>query len=134
MRQYKRRAENISKISLLIGTTILMHLMLTPLAYTGNLEPSSGKPHTSFTLSEDAYIINEVNNYELLSDVKIKSIVSRNLRDYDRLLKSALDTMVQPIISITILLIYTLTYFKKKHRRRSLIAFSLGGHAPPVFE
>lgn len=118
---------------MLIGTTILMHLILTPLAYTRNLEPSSDKPRTSFTLSEDAYIINEVNDYELLSDVKIKSIVSRNLRDYDRLLKRVLDTMVQPIISIAILMIYTLSYFKKIQRRRSLLAFSLGGHAPPVF-
>jgi hypothetical protein len=110
-----------------------MHLILTPLVYTRNLEPSSDKPLTSFTRSEDAYIINEVNNYELLSDVKIKSIVSRNLRDYDRLLKRALDAMVQPIISIAILMIYTLSYFKKIQRRRSLLAFSLGGHAPPVF-
>ncbi len=134
MSQYKKRAENITRISLLIGTTILVHLMLTPLAYTRILEPASGKQHTSFTLSEDAYIINEVNNYELLSDVKIKSIVSRNLRDFQRLLKRVLDTTVQPVITIAILLIYALTYYKTTYRRKSLLAFSLGGHAPPVFE
>ncbi len=134
MRQYKRQSENITRISLLIGTTILMHLILTPLVCTKNPEPISGKPHTSFTLSDDAYIINEVTNYELLSDVKIKSIICRNLRDFERLLKRMLDTTVQPIISISILLIYTLTYFKKTHRSKSLLAFSLGGHAPPVFE
>lgn len=135
MRQYnKRRAENVKGISLLIGTIILMHLMLTPLAYTKILEPTSGKPRTSLALSKDAYIITEVNNYELLSDVKIKSIVSRNLRDFERLLKRALDTMVQPIISIAILMIYTLTYFKRMQRRKSLLAFSLGGHAPPVLQ
>ena len=133
MCQYQRRAENITRISLLIGTTLLMHLMLTPLAFTKNLEPASGKPNTSFALSKDAYIINEVNNYELLSDVKIKSIVGRNLREFERLLRKVLDTTVQPIISIVILLIYTQTYFKKIQRRRSLLAFSLGGHAPPVF-
>lgn len=133
MCQYKRHAEIITRISLLIGTTLLMHLMLTPLAFTKNLEPTSSKPNTSFAFSKDAYIINEVNNYELLSDVKIKSIVGRNLREFERLLKRALDTTVQPIISIVILLIYTQTYFKKIQRRRSLMAFSLGGHAPPVF-
>lgn len=134
MRQYKRRIENISRIALLIGSTLLMHLILTPLAFTKNLEPTSGKPNNSFALSSDAYIINEVNNYELLSDVKIKSVVSRNLREFERLFKRALDTTVQPIISIAVLLIYTMTYFRKTHRSKSLLAFFLGGHAPPVFE
>lgn len=132
MRQYKRRTEKITWVSLLVGATILMHLILTPLAYTKNLEPASGKHHTSFTLSEDAYIMNEVNDFELLSDVKIKSIVSRNPRDFRRLLKRVLDTTVQPVITIVILLIYTLAYSKKIHRRKSLLAFSLGGHAPPI--
>ncbi len=134
MRQYRRRSENIKRISLLIGTTIFMHLILTPLVCTKNPEPTTGKQHTSFTLSDDAYIINEVTNYELLSDVKIKSIVSRNLRDFVRLFKRVLDTAVLPIISIAILLIYTLTYFGEIHSRKPLLAFSLGGHAPPVSE
>lgn len=132
MRQYKRRAENITGISLLIGATILMHLILTPFAYTKNLEPASGKHHTSFALSEDAYIVNEVNDFELLSDVKIKSVVSRNPRDFRRLLKRVLDTTVQPVIAIVVLSIYTLAYSKKIHQRKSLLAFSLGGHAPPI--
>ena len=128
------RAAMIKRISSLIGSTLLIHLIITPLAYTTNLVMTSGKQYTPTTLSEDAYIINEVNNYELLSDVKIKSVISRNLREFERLFKRALDTTVQPIITIAILLIYTMTYFRKTHRSKSLLAFFLGGHAPPVFE
>ncbi len=132
MIQYKRRSDDITRIALLVGTTILIHLMLTPMAYTRKQEPASGRSHIPFTLSNEAYIINEVNDFELLSDVKIKSTVSRNLKDLRRLLKRVLDATVQPIITIVILLVYTLTYYKQSYRRKSLLAFSLGGHAPPV--
>ncbi|MDF2907920.1 MAG: hypothetical protein K0R34_3241, partial [Herbinix sp.] len=107
-------------------------LLLTPVAYTRNLEATAAKKHTPFTLSEDAYIVNEVNNYEILNDVKINSILSRNLRDFQRLLKLVIDTTLQPILTFAILLIYTLTYFRMTRQRKSLLAFSLGGHAPPV--
>jgi hypothetical protein len=117
---------------MLIGATILVHLILTPLAYTKNLEPTTGQQYTPLTLSEDAYIINEVNNYKILNDIKINSILSRHLRDFQRLLKRALDITLQPILAYAILLIYTLTYFKKLQQKKSILAFSLGGHAPPV--
>lgn len=132
MSQNKRQAEMINRLSLLIGTTLLLHLMLTPLVYTGSIELTSGKQYSRFALSEDAYIINEVNNYEILNDVRIKSILNRNLRDFQRLLKRALDTTLQPVLTIAIILVYILTNLGSTKRRKSLLAFSLGGHAPPV--
>jgi hypothetical protein len=128
------KAEKITKISMLIGTTILVHLVLTPLAYTQNLETSSGKYNNPYKQYEDAYIINEVTNYEILSDQKINSILGRTLRDWGRLLKRVLDTAALPMITFTISLIYTLTYFKKTQKRKSLLAISLGGHAPPEID
>ena len=131
MSKAKRRAENIMKLSLLIGTTILMHLLLTPLAYTKSLEQAAGRQYNPFTLSRDAYFINEGKNYELLSDIRIKSILGRNLSNCGRLLNRVLDTALQPVLTYLIFLIYSLTYYKKVQRRRSLLALSLGGHAPP---
>lgn len=134
MIRYKGRTKNSKLLSLLITITILAHLILTPLAYNRSLETASGIPKSSFALSGDIYIINEVKNYELLSDVKIKSIVSKALRDFERLLNKVLDNLLQPIITILVLFIYTLSYYKKIQQRKSLLAFSLGGHAPPFFE
>lgn len=126
-----RKAEHITRIALTLGLTILVHLALTPLAYTKNLEAAEGKQYTPLLHYNDVYFINEVKNYEILSDIRINNILSRNLRDFQRLLKQLLNTGVLPVASYVILLIYTLTYFKKVGRRKSLIACSLGGHAPP---
>ena len=127
------RVAMIKRISSLIGSTLLIHLIITPLAYTTNLVMTSGKQYTPTTLSEDAYIINEVNNYEILNDVKINSNLNRNLREFQRLLKRLLDATIQPVLMIATLLIYPLSFFKSTRRRKSLLAYSLGGHAPPVF-
>lgn len=132
MSRYIRKVEHITRISLIIGMTILVHLTLTPLAYTRNLEPASGKQYTPLQHHNDVYFISEVTNYELLSDIRINNILGRNLRDFQRLLKQVLDTRVLPATTFVILLIYTLTYLKKSGRRKSLIAYSLGGHAPPL--
>ncbi len=129
----KNRNENTTRVSLLISSAILLHLMLTPLAYTTNLETSSGKQYTLFIMSQDAYIINEVNNYELINNIKINSVLGRYLKDFERLLKRVLDSTILPVLTIAILLIYTKTYSVSTYRRKSLLAFSLGGHAPPMY-
>jgi hypothetical protein len=134
MYRYKRGSESIIKIALLVGTTILIHLILTPLAYTKDLETSANKQYDLFTLSEDVYIINEGKTYELLNNVRIGSILSRNLRDIERLLKRVFDTTLPLVLTFTICIIYSLTFFKKSRRRGSILAWSLGGHAPPVLE
>ncbi len=133
MGQNMGRVVWIKRISSLIGSTLLIHLILTPLAYTTSLVMTSGKQYAPTTLSEDAYIINEVNNYEIINNIKINSILNRNLRDFQRLLKRLLDATLQPVLIIAALLIYPLSVFKSMRRRKSLLAYSLGGHAPPVF-
>ncbi|MBP1756822.1 MAG: hypothetical protein H6Q59_3220 [Firmicutes bacterium] len=129
-----KKAERITKIAMILGTTILVHLFLTPLAYTQNLERTSEKQYSPHLHGDEVYIINEVTNYELLSDIRVNSILGKNLKDFQRLLKQVLDTRVLPITTFALLLIYTLTYFKKTQRRKSLIACSLGGHAPPLMD
>lgn len=131
MSRFMRKAEHITRIALILGMTILVHLALTPLAYTKNLEPTAGRQYTPLLHYNDVYIINEVKNYEILSDIRVNSILNRNLRDFQRLLKQVLDVRVIPVVTYAILLIYTLTYFKKTRRKKSLIACFLGGHAPP---
>lgn len=132
MREISKRSDSTTRIAVLIEFSILVHLMLSPLAYTTNMELAYGKQSTPFALSEDAYIIDKVDNYEIINNVKINSILSRHLRSFDRLLKRLLDTVIQPVLTITILLIYSLVFFKSTGRRKSLLAFSLGGHAPPI--
>lgn len=134
MSRLYKKTDRITRIALILGITILFHLILTPLAYTQNLGRTSEKQVSPHLHGDNVYIINEVTNYELLSDIRINSILDKNLRDFHRLLRQVLDASVIPDISFALLLVYSLTYFKKTQRRKSLIACSLGGHAPPLMD
>lgn len=131
MNFYKKNLSASIRMSLLLSTTFLVHLMVTPLAYNQNINPIPLKHINPFTQYNQVLITNDLNGYELLSRIEINPVISRNLRDFQKLLKRVLSASVLPFITFVILLIYTINYLKKKQRRRSLIASYLGGHAPP---
>lgn len=132
MRIYNKRADAMIAIALLLSIAILVHLMLTPLAYTQKLDPKVAKRTLPLLQYEDVFVTNEVNNFELFGNIRISPVICKNLKEFQRMLQRMLDISLIPAVTYVILLVYTLTYYKKTRRRKSLLAISLGGHAPPV--
>lgn len=119
-------------IAQLLSIVILVHLMLTPLAYTQKVDPVVTRRTLPLLQYEDVFLTNEVNNFELYGNIRISPVICKNLKEFQRLLQRMLDISLIPAVTYVILLVYTLTYYKKTQRRKSLLAISLGGHAPPM--
>ncbi len=132
MRIYNKRTDTMIAIAQLLSIVILVHLMLTPLAYTQKVDPVVTRRTLPLLQYEDVFLTNEVNNFELYGNIRISPVICKNLKEFQRLLQRMLDISLIPAVTYVILLVYTLTYYKKTQRRKSLLAISLGGHAPPM--
>ena len=132
MRIYNKRTDTMTAIAQLLSIVILVHLLLTPLAYTQKVDPVVARRTLPLLQYEDVFLTNEVNNFELFGNIRISPVICKNLKEFQRLLQRMLDISLIPAVTYVILLVYTLTYYKKTRRRKSLLAISLGGHAPPV--
>jgi hypothetical protein len=132
MRIYNKRTDTMTAIAQLLSIVILVHLLLTPLAYTQKVDPKVARRTLPLLQYEDVFLTNEVNNFELFGNIRISPVICKNLKEFQRLLQRMLDISLIPAVTYVILLVYTLTYYKKTRRRKSLLAISLGGHAPPV--
>ncbi len=132
MKIYNKRADAMLVIALLLSAIILIHLMLTPLAYTQKLDLKVTRHTLPLLQYEEVFLTNEVINFELFGNIRISPVLCKNLKEYQRLLQRMFYISLVFAVTYVILLVYTLTYDKKIRRKRSLLAISLGGHAPPA--
>ena len=129
MREYQKRRMTNQFLVTSLNAAIVLQLILSPLVLSQSVNPSAQKQY--LPQCEEAFIMNDLNGYELLNNIGINHIIGRNVRDFQRLLSPVLDTDLLPILTLGILLVDTLTYLKKKRQCIPILATSLGGHAPP---
>ncbi|MGF7145209.1 hypothetical protein HNQ56_003645 [Anaerotaenia torta] len=132
MSTYKRRSEFAASIAVLLSVAISAHLMLVPLADVRRSDSKAAK-HTSLSLQyENVLLTNEVNKLRMSGNAGISPPIYKDLGEFQRLLQRLLDVSLIPAVTGIILLSYGLTFYRNTRRRKSLLAISLGGHAPPA--
>ena len=129
---YRQNRKRTYSIALLLSVTFLLQYALTPNVFTYNINRSDHKNYQPLTQYGEVFMVKDYTGSQLLSNTEISYIVVRNLKDFQRLLSRPSDIVILPIFAFFILLIYISTYNKKRQRRLSVMAASLGGHAPPA--
>lgn len=130
MNLYRKSTNTFLRVSYLLSAVFLLQLIVTPISYTQglNIAPKQSNP---FRQHAQVFIISDFTGNEILTDVETNHFISRNLRDFQRLLNRILNTLSLPFVSFGILLCYFLPSFRKPEQNIPVLATSMGGHAPP---
>lgn len=127
------------KVSLLLCTVFVLHLIITPVAYAQglNLIPTmkrtspSTRHNKPYRQAGEHYLISEFSGNEILTGVEVNHIISRNLHEFQRLLRTILNISTIAFTCFGVLLFGLHYSTKKKTQRIPVIAMSIGGHDPP---
>jgi hypothetical protein len=137
---YKKHTRPFIQLLLIIAAVFLLHLIITPLSLTQSQSTatkvgSSGdvaKTQSPFHLFGESFIVTDFNGIEVLTDIGINYVINRNIRDFQRIINRVFLSLVVPLINLGIMIYYILHYYRKKlEQRKSVLAISIGGHAPP---
>jgi hypothetical protein len=119
-------------VQLFLSVLFVLQIAFSPLAYSnvvGSAERSSGSPVSRY---QEAYLINDIAVNEILNIININRIMNKYSGDAQRIIGRLHEIWMAPVVMLGILLAYTVTYFKVLRQRKSILATSLGGHAPPA--
>jgi hypothetical protein len=119
-------------MQLFLSVVFVLQIALSPLAYSnvvGSAERSQGSPVSRY---QEAYLINDIAVNEILNIISINRIMNKYSGDAQRIIGRLHEVWMAPVVMLGILLVYTVTYFKVLRQRKSILATSLGGHAPPA--
>lgn len=134
----RRRYFPSEKISLAICVLFLVSIFAAPSGYLkiantvteGIMAERDRSVPLSLLTESKTYMISEVSANEFLNDLRITMISSRNTPNYQNIILNVLNILL-PFVSFC-LLVYCFGYFnRRKIRHKSIMAFSIGGHAPP---
>ncbi len=123
--------------SLLLCLVMLVCLVAAPSVnsrtdrYTSGLgSPVTGMLPLSITQEGIAYLTTEATVNEIMNHIDIYYLTSRDVQNFQRILLRIFNNMLP--ISCFSVLIYCFGYLKRKRtKHKSVMAFSIGGHAPP---
>jgi hypothetical protein len=113
MRYYWKRRKSDQLLASLLSIVFLCMLTLLPLVYSNKLTTSDRSYYTPFQQFDEAYIINDYTGNELLSYIEVNHFFGRNLRDFQRIFYRNMEAVLLPVISLGIILLYTLTCFRR---------------------
>jgi predicted PurR-regulated permease PerM len=126
-------------MQLIIGAVFLMHLIMAPLTFTQiqstvkNVDRAGNvpKPYSPFQHVGESFIISDFSGIEILTNMEVNHIIDRNIRDFQRIINRSFQSTVLPIINLGILIYYSLYVSRRLYQKKSVLATSNGGHAPP---
>jgi hypothetical protein len=139
MSVYRKNTRPFISILLIIGIVFFMHLIITPLSLTQG-QSSVGRvadaresttARTPIRLFGKSFIVADFTGNEILTDMEIIYTINRDIRDFQRIINRLLQSLGLSIISLSILIYYILYSYKKMEQKKSVLAISIGGHAPP---
>ena len=137
---YKIMKRKFKEISILLCLILLLQMIITPSAYTLSIVTSSSRSSKYIhitnipgTLSQigKLKIIVDVTEIELLNDLAIIQATNRGLSDFHRHLNRTNNILIIPVIGYILSISFLLYSLKKVKQRICVLAFSIGGHAPP---
>lgn len=137
MRHWKKNTRHILLVLTLVSISFSMQAFTTSLTKIkksgGAGAPAGvdlGQAGAQSLRLNTKYYIQGLSDKELITDV-INSFVSKGSRDVKRLVHPTLAVALMPVIGLWFTLACNLFGIERYHRTGSLLAFSLGGHAPP---
>lgn len=122
-----------------VSTFFLLHFTLLPIILIRNTSqiiksegvlPDYGLRYPQTIFGGSSAIL-EINEEEILTGLEIKSFSGLHPRDYDRIAQPFFHTMALSCIGIGLLIDRSISVFRKQGNK-SLLALSIGGHAPPM--
>jgi hypothetical protein len=130
MNLYRKSTKSFLDISCVLSAVFLLQLIATPISYTQGITIAP-KQNNPFRQLGQVFIMSDFTGNEILTDVESNHVISRNLRDFQRLLNRILNTSALPLVSFAVLLCYYIPSFRKPEQKIPVLAISMGGHAPP---
>lgn len=123
-------------ILLFLCIVFLVSLIAAPAAYQriGRMNPSgtvsSGAVSPPILQESKSYLISETPANEFLNDLRISLISNRSVQNFQNIIIRVLNILL-PFVAFRVL-IYCFGYFnRRRFRHKSIMAISIGGHAPP---
>jgi hypothetical protein len=74
----------------------------------------------------------EVNEIERLSGLAFEQSSNDRNRDYQRLISKTMNALLLPSLGLIISINFIFYFLRKLTQNKSIMAFCIGGHAPPV--
>jgi hypothetical protein len=139
MSVYKKNTRSFISILLIVGIVFFMHLIITPLSLTQGLSTGTRvagtgvatTARTPIRLFGKSFIVADFTGNEILTDMEIIYTINRDLRDFQRIINRLLQSLGLSFVSLSVLIYYILYSYIKVEQKKSVLAISIGGHAPP---
>lgn len=140
--KHNRKNKQFIYVMVILLVTFMLCLSFSPLAYIEN-----GKLNLHVKISESMSGMNESSTHveynPLLINLPIRETFTENeiipaideevgIWNYRRSSNNRIFAFVLPIISIELLAYALLTTYRKLNKHMSVLAISIGGHAPPI--
>jgi hypothetical protein len=139
MNRIRRYTGRLFALLLILCITFLLFAVAVPsvtganpIRLTGGGTSRSRVTDVRTTAQKDgrAYFLTAFSGNEIISAIEVNLLTDRSNRDFRGLL-FRFNKLLLPIISLGVLVLCFGHVIDKKDRHKSILAVSLGGHAPP---